>query len=124
MASGNTYRNMQYAWRVPHTISAVVKDVVQAIIEEYTDGLLFCLTTEQGWNYMADQWYHRWNFPHSVGAIDGKHVACKSPPYSGSEFYKYKGWWMLIASSPILTSQATVHPQTHRSTMEVISIMG
>lgn len=97
LASGNTYRNMQYAWRVPHnTISVVVREVVKAIIEEYTDELLFCPTTEQGWRDLADQWYQRWNFPHTVGAIDGKHVACKCPPNSGSEFYNYKGFYSVI----------------------------
>jgi hypothetical protein len=97
LASGNTYRNMQYAWRVPHnTISVVVREVVRAIIEEYTDELLFCPTTEQGWRDLADQWYQRWNFPHTVGAIDGKHVACKAPRNSGSEFYNYKGFYSVI----------------------------
>ena len=51
----------------------------KAIIEEYTDELLFCPTTEQGWRNLADKWYQRWNFPHTVGGIDGKHVACKAP---------------------------------------------
>jgi hypothetical protein len=46
LASGNTYRNMQYDWRVPHnTISVVVREVVKAIIEEYTREILFCPTT-------------------------------------------------------------------------------
>uniref|UniRef100_A0A3Q1G1T0 DDE Tnp4 domain-containing protein n=1 Tax=Acanthochromis polyacanthus TaxID=80966 RepID=A0A3Q1G1T0_9TELE len=89
--------NMQYAWRVPHnTISLVVREVVEAIIEEYTDELLFCPTTEQGWRDLADQWYQRWNFPHTVGAIDGKHVACKAPLNSGSEFYNYKSFYSVI----------------------------
>ncbi|XP_052225066.1 putative nuclease HARBI1 [Dreissena polymorpha] len=97
LASGNTYRNMQYAWRVPHnTISVVAREVVKAIIEEYTDELLFCPTTEQGWRDLADKWYQRWNFPHTVGAIDGKHVACKAPPNSGSEFYNCKGFYSVI----------------------------
>ena len=50
LASGNTYKNTQYVWRVPHnTISVVVREVVKAIIEECTDELVFCPTTEQGW---------------------------------------------------------------------------
>ena len=60
LASGNTYRNTQYVWRVPHnTISVVVREVVKAIIEECTDELVFCPTTEQGWRDLADQWYQR-----------------------------------------------------------------
>ena len=97
LASGNTYRNTQYVWRVPHnTISVVVREVVKAIIEECTDELVFCPTTEQGWRDLADQWYQRWNFPHTVGVIDGKHVACKAPRNSGSEFYNYKGFYSVI----------------------------
>ena len=88
LASGSKYHDMQYAWRVPHnTISIVVREVCEAIIEEYLDEQLSPPTTEQGWLQLANDWYERWNFPHVIGAIDGKHVACKAPPNSGSEFY-------------------------------------
>ncbi|KAH3797063.1 hypothetical protein DPMN_150638 [Dreissena polymorpha] len=33
-------------------------------------------------------------------------------------------WWMLTTSSPTLTSQAMAHPQTLRSSLKVISIVG
>ncbi|XP_071497092.1 putative nuclease HARBI1 [Diadema antillarum] len=97
LASGTTYRNMQYAWRVSHnSISKVVREVVEAIVEEYVDELLRCPTTEQGWKQLAEDWYQRWNFPHTVGAIDGKHVACKAPANSGSTYYNYKGFFSII----------------------------
>ena len=36
LASGAKYRDMQYAWRLPHnTISKVVREVCAAIVEEY-----------------------------------------------------------------------------------------
>ena len=97
LASGTTYRNMQYAWRVPHnSISKVVRDVVHAIVEEYVDELLKFPNTEQEWKQIAEDWYEKWDFPHTVGAIDGKHVACKAPPNSGSLYYNYKGFFSII----------------------------
>lgn len=97
LASGAKYHDMQYAWRVPHnTISKVVREVCEAIIEEYLEEQMSPPTTEEGWRQLSDDWYQRWNFPHVVGAVDGKHVACKAPPNSGSEYYNYKGFFSVI----------------------------
>ena len=88
---------MKFAWRVPHnTISVVVKLVCQAIIDEYMDEVLVCPTTPEEWRAIADKFYGRWNFPHTCGALDGKHVACRCPPKSGSLYFNYKGFYSII----------------------------
>ena len=56
LASGAKYKDMQYAWRVPHnTISLVVREVCDAIVDEYLDEQMSPPTIEQGWQQLADQ---------------------------------------------------------------------
>ena len=90
---------MQYGWRVPHnTISIVVREVCEAIIHEYRDEMLAPPLTDAEWREITDNWLNRWNFPHVVGAIDGKHIACKAPANrpTGSNYFNYKGFFSVI----------------------------
>ena len=97
LASGAKYREMQYGWRVPHnTISVVVREVCEAIVEEYRDELLAPPQTAAEWRQISDNWMNSWNFPHVIGAIDGKHIACKAPANTGSDYFNYKGFFSVI----------------------------
>ena len=96
-ASGHSYASMKFAWRVPHnTISVVVREVCAAIQAEYLDEVLTCPTTPEEWLEIADQYYKKWNFPHTLGAVDGKHVAIVCPSNTGSVYYNYKHFFSIL----------------------------
>lgn len=45
---------------------------------------------------MAGKYERIWNFPHCLGALDGKHVVLQAPINSGSEFFNYKSSFSIV----------------------------
>lgn len=42
---------------------------------------------ESEWKNIAKEFEEKWNFPHCIGAMDGKHVTIKCPVQGGSTFF-------------------------------------
>ena len=39
---------------------------------------------------IGNKFKEKWNFPHCLGAIDGKHIVIQAPPRSGSDYFNHK----------------------------------
>jgi hypothetical protein len=70
--------------------------VCRAIIDEYVDDAMPLPTTAADWKRISDGFLEKWNFPHTLGALDGKHIACKCPPSSGSTYFNYKKYYSIV----------------------------
>lgn len=47
-------------------------------------------STDAEWKAITRGFSSKWQFPHCLGAIDGKHIFIQPPAKSGSLFYNYK----------------------------------
>lgn len=52
--------------------------------------------SEEEWMQIAHDFENKWDFPHAVGALDGKHVVLQAPINSGTEFFNYKQFFSLV----------------------------
>ena len=88
---------LQYHWRVGRSIICKFDPkVYRAILEEFQQEYLICHTDTEEWRNIEEKFRNRWNTPHVVGALAGKHTAMKKPKKSGSEYFNYKGYFSLV----------------------------
>jgi hypothetical protein len=52
--------------------------------------------TPEGWLQIAKEYETKWNFPHTLGSLDGKHVVLQAPFKSGSDFFNYKSTFSIV----------------------------
>ena len=96
LATGESYTSLSCQFRVGRsTISKFLPKVCRAIQDEFTREYLRCPTPDE-WKELEREFRIRWNVPHALGALDGKHVALKKPKNTGALYHNYKGFFSVV----------------------------
>ena len=92
VGSGETFRSLEYQFRISRrSIAQIVDRVAEAIIEEMQEEYLKTPKTASKWLEISEKFSQRWNFLNTIGAINGKHIVLEQPCNSGSHYRNYKG---------------------------------
>ena len=97
LATGDSYTSLQYGFRVAHsTISLIVPETCEAVIQEYINEVMRCRGTLEGWRKVCKNFSARWDFHNTFGALDGKHVPICCPSNAGSVYFYYKRFHTIV----------------------------
>ena len=55
-----------------------------------TSAFLKVSSSDAEWLEILKKFEERWNYPHALGAVDGKHVRIQKPKNGGLFYYNYK----------------------------------
>ncbi|XP_049268880.1 putative nuclease HARBI1 [Rhipicephalus sanguineus] len=93
LAAGETLRSSSFNFLDGRlTACEIVSSVCQVLWDVLGPVYAARPSSASEWLQIAREFEERWNMPHYVGAIDGKHVAIECPAKSGSEDYNYKSF--------------------------------
>ncbi|XP_046671118.1 uncharacterized protein LOC124361127 [Homalodisca vitripennis] len=92
LATGRSYECLKYSTLIsPQALGKIIPETCEAIYKVLKIVYLQFPNTTEKWKVIAEQFEEKWNFPHCLGAMDGKHIDIVPPADSGSYYYNYKG---------------------------------
>ncbi|XP_065068543.1 putative nuclease HARBI1 [Rhopilema esculentum] len=97
LATGDSQQSHSFNFRVGKaTVCHIIRDTCKALWTELHAKYLNAPDTEEDWKEIARGFEREWNFPHCIGALDGKHVAMECPKNQGSNFFNYKAFHSIV----------------------------
>ncbi|XP_031359284.1 protein ALP1-like [Photinus pyralis] len=96
LATGDSYASLSYLFKFSkQVIATIIPEVCAAIIDALRHEIK-TPTSREEWLKISEDYYNLWNFPHCLGAIDGKHIALQAPINSGSDYLNYKSHFSIV----------------------------
>ena len=95
LATGEAQQTQAFYFRLGKaTVSKIVRETCQALWEALNKTYVKTPSTTNDWKNIAKEFNEEWNFPHCLGAIDGKHIMIECPENGGP-----KHNWTLSSAS-------------------------
>uniref|UniRef100_A0A182IEP8 DDE Tnp4 domain-containing protein n=1 Tax=Anopheles arabiensis TaxID=7173 RepID=A0A182IEP8_ANOAR len=92
---GPKIQRMDTNIRLTQAIGQFVPQVCDCLVEVLREQVKLPTCSDE-WKRIAQGFQDKWNFPHAIGAIDGKHVMIKSPPHSGTDYFNYRRHFSIV----------------------------
>lgn len=88
LATGEAQQTQAFYFRLGKaTVSKIVRETCIALWEALNETYLKTPSTSDDWKNIAQEFNEEWNFPHCLGAIDGKHIMMECPKNGGSAYF-------------------------------------
>ena len=97
LASGESQQSLSFSFRIGRTtVSTIVNETCEAIWKVLSQQYVTPPCQTEEWIKIADRFEEQWNFPHCLGAIDGKHISIECPQNAGSAYFNYKNFHSIV----------------------------
>ena len=97
LATGESQVYLSFQFKVGRlTVSKILAETSSAIYNALSERYMRAPLTPEEWKAIAINFEEKWNMPHVIETIDGKHVRLKCPKNTGSFYYNYKGFFSLV----------------------------
>ncbi|XP_044588533.1 putative nuclease HARBI1 [Cotesia glomerata] len=91
LATGDCMSSISYQYLVGLTTTAnIITETCEALWSCLKEKVLPYPLNEADWLKISIEFEKQWQFPHCIGAIDGKHIHIQCPDNAGSSYYNYK----------------------------------
>ena len=91
MARGETFQSLSFQFSISlNAVSYNSRGCCTTIFGRMAPEFIKIPSTDAEWLKISKKIKEKWNFSHTLGAIDGKHVRIQKPKNGGSFYYNYK----------------------------------
>ncbi|XP_023664998.2 uncharacterized protein [Paramormyrops kingsleyae] len=102
LVTGESFRSLGFQYRIgTSTLSQIVMETCAAVYQVMKNDFLKTPSTEAEWRTIAQDFEVKWQFPHCLGALDGKCINIQFPVKSGSLHHDYKGRSSVVITAAV-----------------------